>query len=441
MTAMPRENLPMALLYNAGQILLSPALAAYLGYRLLIQGKSRAGFGQRLGNSPDLGPPPEAGRVWLQAVSAGEVAAAAPIIRHLRAQDRPPRVVLSTTTPAGQDQARGLDLDLEACFYFPFDFWPCVVRSLDRIQPTVIASVETEIWPNWLLAATRRGLPTALVNGRFSDRGFQRARRFRALYRWPLQKLDALLMQTDADAERATVLGAPEDRLRVVGSSKFEQSIVPLTPVEVQQLRAEFALPDGSPVLVAGSTHPGEEEIVLDTFTALRRDLPGLELILAPRHLTRADEVARLIEARGYHCLRRTGKLPPTPPSHSVRLLDTMGELARVYGLATVAFVGGSLVPIGGHDVLQPLFHGVPVVFGPHMRNQRELAALTIDAGAAIQVKDESGLRASLALCLQDDSRRVAMREAAASLIERHRGAARAAAELLGRLAGTETLT
>ena len=425
----------MALLYNAGQALLSPALAMYLGYRLMVQGKSREGFCQRLGALPRLGPPPPAGRIWLQAVSAGEVAAAAPIIRHLRRRPTPPEVVLSTTTPAGQEQARRLQLDLAACCYFPFDFWPCVVAGLNRLQPTAIASVETEIWPNWLQAAGQRGVGTALVNGRFSDRGFRRAHPFRCLYRWPLRRLDALLMQSDRDAERARRLGGPEDRLRVVGNAKFEQNVPPLDAAEARRLRGELGLVEGQRLLIGGSTHPGEEAALLDAFAKLLPRFPDLRLLLAPRHLRRADEVERLIRKRGWNCRRRSRTDSPKATRAPVVLLDTMGELARLYGLATLAFVGGSLVPVGGHDVLQPLFHGVPPLFGPHMHNQRQFAALTTEAGAAVQVDSAACLSREIASLLDDAERRNRLQAAGRALIRRHAGAARDAAELLADLA------
>jgi 3-deoxy-D-manno-octulosonic-acid transferase len=421
----------MVLIYNLALLLASPLLALYLAYRLVIKGKSREGFHQRLGWAPSL-PRARNGRVWLHAVSAGEVVAAAAIARRLAEAAPEVEVVVSTTTPAGQQQARRLVPQAQAWFYFPFDFLPCAALALLRVKPTAVAAVETEIWPNWLWLARALGARAALVNGQFADKGFRGARRARPLYRWALGRLDALWMQTAQAAERALFLGAPAERVRVVGNAKFEQVVPSVKPETEAVVRDALALSDGRPLWVAGSTHPGEEEQVLEAYRAARERVPGLALLLVPRHVERSEEVLRLVLSQGWTAARRS---TPPPESVDVLVLDTMGELASLYGMADVVFVGGSLVPIGGHDILQPLFAGRPTLFGPHMHNQQDLARLAVDAGAALQIASAAELAETLSRLLADASLRARLSTAGETLLRDNSGAAREYADLLAGLA------
>lgn len=422
----------MALLYNLLLLLLSPLLALYLTYRLVVKGKSRAGFGQRLGWAPSLGAPPAAGRVWLHAVSAGEVVAAAAIARRLAEVAPGIEICISSTTPAGRLQAERLIPSAKAWFYFPFDFLPCVGLALARVRPTAIAAVETEIWPNWLWLARVTGIRAVMVNGQFADKGFRGARKARWLYRWALGQLDALFMQTRQAADRALYLGAPKQRVRLVGNVKFEQQVAPPRPEAVAAVRRLLALDDHRPLWIAGSTHPGEEEQVLDAFRMAREQVPALALLLVPRHIDRAADVAALVAQRGWTCARRSlgGDVPV-----DVLVLDTMGELAGLYNLADVVFVGGSLVPIGGHDILQPLFYGKPTLFGPHMHNQQDLAALSLAEGAVVQVADTGDLWREIARLCLDDTARNRLKVAAERLLHNNTGAALECAKLLAAFA------
>ncbi len=437
----------MPFLYNLLLLAASPLLLVYLTYRLVIRGKSREGLPQRLGWAPSLGPPPTAGRVWLHAVSAGEVVAAAAIARRLREADSEVEVVISTTTPAGQQQARRLLPQAAAWFYFPFDFLPCAGLALARVRPTVVATVETEIWPNWLWLARVQGIRTALVNGQFADKGFRGARKARPLYRWALGCLEALWMQTEQAAERALFLGAPADRVRVVGNVKFEQPVLQPAAEALQVVRERLGLISGDAaeteaapdrlghnlLFLAGSTHPGEEAQVLEAFRRVSKVIPQIRLLLVPRHIERTEEVVNAVRGEGWQVGRRSeAALGPV----EVLVLDTMGELAGLYAAADVVFVGGSLVPIGGHDILQPLFFRRPTLVGPHTHNQHDLVRLARESGAVEVVSDATALGDAVIDLLSDPSRRAGMQSAGDRLLLQNTGAAQECANLLRRLAG-----
>ena len=428
----------MAALYNLVLFLASPLLLLYLFHRIVVKGKSREGLPERLGWAPRLPMPGPGGRVWMHAVSAGEMVSAAAIARKLAQVAPDVEVIVSTTTPAGRQQAERLLPGALARFYFPFDFLPCVALALRRTRPTAIAPVETEIWPNWLWLSRVLRVRSALVNGQFADRGFRGARKARPLYRWALGCLDALWMQSGQAAERALFLGAPGERVRVVGNAKFEQQAPVPRPEIAAEVSEALALSEEHPLWVVGSTHPGEEEQVLDAFTAAREREPRLRLLLAPRHVERAAEVAALLEARSLSYRRRSGGRGETV---DVLLLDTMGELAGLYALADVVFVGGSLVPIGGHDILQPLMHGKPTLVGPHMHNQQDVVDLALAEGAVLQVESAADLGSAVVRVLADAALRGELRAAGDALLLKNAGAALQCANLLARLARGETET
>jgi 3-deoxy-D-manno-octulosonic-acid transferase len=341
-------------------------------------------------------------------------------------------VCISSTTPAGRQQAERLLPHARAWFYFPFDFLPCVAIALRNVHPTAIAAVETEIWPNWLWFSRALGVRAALVNGQFADKGFRGARRARRLYRWALGQLDGLLMQTEQAADRARFLGAPPERVRVLGSVKFEQPVMAPKPEAVAAVSRLLALDTGKKLWIAGSTHPGEEEQVLDAFQAARERMPDLALLLVPRHIERAGQVVELAQARNWRSARRSSGGDELV---DVLVLDTMGELSGLYALADVVFVGGSLVPIGGHDILQPLFLGKPTLFGPHMHNQLDLAALALGESAVIQVQDAAELAQWIVRLCSDDTFRNTLCEASERLLRNNTGAALECAKLLAALA------
>jgi 3-deoxy-D-manno-octulosonic-acid transferase len=444
-------------IYN---LLLMPLLFPCLAWRLLVRGKSREGLGERFGNLPDLGPSLQAGRVWVHAVSMGETVAAVPVVAAVRAALPGAAIRVSTTTPTGQAQARRDLPQASLHFYFPFDLPWVTRRVLDRLQPSAIVLMEAEIWPNLLAAARKRGIPVVVANAHLSDRTLSRAARLRPLLAPLFAGISRYLAQSGAIRDRAVALGMPPERVFVAGHTKFDQQVPDLTPDEIAAVRAGFGLAPGQPLFLAGSTHEGEEELILDAWEAARREIPTLALMLAPRHLARAAAIRTLIEACGYRVRARSevngskqhgdtetrstpvGMHKDNESSHSahsaensvspclrvdsrpsVLLLDTMGELAKFYGLAAVAFVGGSLVPKGGHDILQPLFLGVPSLFGPHMHNQRALASLCREVGAAREVAGAGELGDAIVALVDDPEERRRVLSAAAGLLAENRGA------------------
>jgi 3-deoxy-D-manno-octulosonic-acid transferase len=371
--------------------------------------------------------------IWVHAVSVGEVLAARPLIGELKARFPGLRVFLSTTTMSGNSVAQKSVRGIDGLFYAPFD-WPLPVRkALSTLNPALLLLIETEIWPNLIHEARRRGTRVAIVNGRISPRSFAGYRRFRGLLRRVLSEVDLFLMQGDAHAERIREMGAPADRVRVTGNLKFDAVEPPRTPERL----ARLILPEarrGHPLWVAGSTVLGEEELVLEAFHRVRERIPETGLLLAPRHPERFAQVPALIEAAGFRCLLRSLLEPGAWRDGEVVLLDTMGELSQVYPLATVVFVGGSLVPAGGHNILEPAVAGKPVLVGPHMENFKEIADQFRSEAAVIQVESADELAREVLSLLTDEVRRRSVGERARSLIDRNRGAVRQSVDALAPL-------
>jgi 3-deoxy-D-manno-octulosonic-acid transferase len=363
-------------------------------------------------------PPLSNGRFWVHAVSVGEVMAAVPLVQALSARWPAADVVVSTVTATGEHVARARFGEAAATVTFPLDFRGAVRRAVRRVQPACFIALETELWPNLLRALRQARVPAVLANGRISDRSYRRYRLVRRLFRRVLGDIALFCMQSEEDARRIISLGAPPERVLVTGNLKME---APSGDAGAEQLWRRLLHLGSAPVVVAGSTHRGEESIVLDAFLAVRPAADGLRLVLAPRHPERLDEVEGLARARGLSVVRRSR----VNPGHGapVVLLDTMGELASLYAIADVIFVGGSLVPIGGHNVVEPALHAKAVVFGPHMANFRDAAALLLRADAAVQVADETALAATLGRLLADAPARQALGRAAWNAVRAHQGA------------------
>ena len=415
----------MHLLYSAAIVCYALSMSPRLLYEAVRHGKYVGTLRERWGHLPDGIDPEGRPSIWIHAVSVGEVQAARTLIAGLR--DRYPghRLWLSTTTRTGRAVAAGIEA-VDGLFYFPLDLPPAVDRVLDRVRPALFVAVDTELWPNLLRGCARRGVRTVLVNGRISDRSYPRYRLVRRWFRRVLADMDRCCAQSDESARRLVDLGAPADRVVVTGNLKFDALPAPrpAPPPGDGDLLRSLGVAADRPVLVAASTHPGEEGPVLDAFRRLRTRAPGLVLVLAPRHPERGGEAAALAARRGLAAVRRSRPPADGAGGADVVVLDTVGELAALFRAATVVFVGGSLVPAGGHNVIEPASWGRPVVFGPHMENFAEIAELFLANRAARQVASAGELAPVLAELLAERRQRAELGIAARSLVEANRGAA-----------------
>lgn len=406
------------------------ALPVFL-WRGRATGKYFRTFRERMGRLPVFLNVDGERSIWVHAVSVGEVLAARPLIEALKQRHPRLRVFLSTTTMAGNAVAQKSVRGADGLFYAPFDWARPVRRALDTVNPALLVLVETEIWPNLIHEAKRRGTRVAIVNGRISPRSHSGYMTIRALLRRVLEEVDVFLMQGEAHAGRIRDMGAPAERVRIAGNLKFDALEAKHPPEELQRLLAPENRP-GRPLWVAGSTAQGEEEMVLEAFHEVRERVPGAGLVIAPRHPERFDTVPALIEAAGFHCLRRSALAEPGSwKDDEVVLLDTLGELARVYPLADVVFVGGSLVPVGGHNILEAAVAGKPVVVGPHMHNFQEIADQFRAAAALVEVRTSEDLAREVSSLLTDEVRRRSVGERGRALVEKNRGALATTVEAL----------
>ncbi|GAB4252288.1 MAG: 3-deoxy-D-manno-octulosonic acid transferase [Acidobacteriota bacterium] len=387
-----------------------------------------------------LPPIPPEGSWWLHAVSVGEVNAVRPLAEAL-SRLVPGPLIVSTITPSGQETARKNLGAFAHTLYFPVDLPGVCRRYFRALRPRLILLAETEIWPNFIRAAKRQGIPVVVVNGRISDRSFGRYRRMRSLFLPVFARLDRVCAQSRLDRERFIELGVPPEAVHLVGNLKFDYVPRPeprhaALNERVQRLWSEKG---GDLILLAGSTKPGEEALLVGIFRRLREAVPRLRLILAPRHPHRAEEVCRLVEEAGLAVLRRSTweeRTPEVPPD--VLILDTIGELAHLYAVADVVFIGGSLVPEGGQNVIEPAAYGKPVLFGPHMENFREVAAAFVDEYAAIQVADAAELEERLRTLFADAHARRWLGRNARQVIRRNQGALERTLRILRPYLGVE---
>ena len=425
-----------SLLTAVGMFLLSP----YFLIRSLTDGKYFSNLRERLGwTFPKVlraGTEQREGTIWIHAVSVGEVLAAYPLAKQLKQRHCERRLVISTTTATGQKLARDRMQFADAIFYFPLDWRGPVRRALNTVRPAAVIIVETEIWPNFLRECRRMGVPVIFVNGRLSERsfrGFHRAITFsggalRGFLKRILNDATLFLMQGEEDASRLLKLGADAQRISVAGNLKYDLDD-PEESTLSKWLAEELARDHRQPVLVAGSIVANEETHILQAFAQVERQFPRALLILAPRKPDRFDEAARIIAESNREVVRRskitfngTGSTTLSAPG-SVLLLDTVGELASIYRLADAVFVGGSLVPSGGHNILEPAAFSKAPIYGPSMNNFREMAEKFLNANAAVQVNTPEELGAAWISLLKDDLRAMRMGAAARELVDRNRGA------------------
>jgi 3-deoxy-D-manno-octulosonic-acid transferase len=366
--------------------LLAPLVVALEGWKALWNPDYRGRLGQRLGF---VGPQARPGCIWVHAVSVGEVQAASGLVNELRRRVPDLEFVITTVTPTGAQRARALFGDAVRHCYLPYDLPGPVRRFLDRIRPRVAIILETEIWPTLYHELGRRRIPLVMASARVSTRSVDRYRRMTSLFRDTLSHGIVIGAQSPADADRFRAIGAAPERIRVTGNVKFDLEI-PAAAVEAgREFRARSA--PNRPVWIAGSTHEGEEEAALVAHELVRARHPSALLILVPRHPQRFDTVRALLRRRGHSFVQRSSAESPGP-QHDVFLLDTLGELQTFYAAADVAFVGGSLVPIGGHNLLEPEVLGLPTLSGPHTHNAPDIAELLQQSGALRIVRSREEL-------------------------------------------------
>jgi 3-deoxy-D-manno-octulosonic-acid transferase len=415
-----------SLLLTLGLVILLPRFAV----DALRAGKYVTGLRERLGRVPiqnDRDRP----LIWLHCVSVGETEAAKPLVKALTERFPLHRLAVSTTTVTGQQVARRAFKDNATIFYFPLDLNWIVRRVLRTLRPSAVLIVETELWPNLLRECHRRSIPVALLNGRISQNSFRRYLWIRSFMRRVLRNISVAIMQSQADAERIRDLGMPADRVLTHGNIKFDGAEPSDADVSLtDNLRERFAFSPDQNIIVAASTHDPEETIVIEAFRRLMNDkVNSARLIIAPRHPERFEEVAKQLDASGLKWSRRSAPESAADGSANVILLDSIGELRAVYALADVAFVGGSIAPRGGHNVLEPASQGVCTVTGPHMNNFAAITSALLAEHAIVQLPEApieeaaKGLSSTLSDLLESRDRRQHIGQRARAVCDRNRGA------------------
>ncbi len=415
-------------LYSLLLYLLVPAVLV----RLLLRGLRNRGYwhrwNERFGFVAHL---PE-GTLWVHAVSVGEVRAAVPLVAALEQRCPGQRILVTTMTPTGSTQVSELFGSRVVHCYLPYDLPSSVARFLDRARPQLAVIMETELWPNLFHGCAARAVPVVVANVRMSEKSMCRYLRFSAFTRATLSQVRLFAAQSEADATRLRTLGADPQRVRVTGSMKFEINPPASLREQAQALRRQWGAQ--RPVWIAASTREGEDELVLEQFQWLREQFPELLLVLVPRHPERFAQVTRLCRRTGLVIALRSERDAALSSDVDILVGDTMGELPLLYAAADVAFVGGSLVPAGGHNLLEPAAAGVAVVFGPHMFNFAEIARLAAERGAGRRVRDSGEMGAAVAAYLANADLRFNAGESGHKMVEENRGALQRTLALLDTL-------
>ncbi len=412
--------------YNILLFFVSLLALPFFMWKLISVPKHRAGFFQRLGfyaggwKAGGKTPRP----LWVHAVSVGEVLATIFFVRRMRETYPKYDIVASTITPTGQAVAQKHYSDVRRIVFFPFDFPGSVRLALRSVRPRLFIHTETEIWPNFLFVLGEKGIPSAIVNGRISERSSRQYGWFRFFFRSVLSNISVFGMQSKEDCYRLLRIGADPRRVHVTGNMKFDVSLPDDTKGRARKVRNEMGISENVLIIVCGSTHEGEEDILFDVYARLKITFPELRMLLAPRHPERCDEVELLAIKKGTSIERRTlRKAVGGEVEADVLLLDTIGELARAYSIADIVFVGGSLVPVGGHNLLEPIVYKKPVLFGPYVQNAPDIAYALEEVGGGFEVFDRETLFREAERLMADPARRAAAGQAAYEILEEHRGA------------------
>jgi len=410
-------------LYRFLTPLLLPVAVLHHLYRSRQRGRP-ASLGERFYRSA-VDPPPKGKRViLLHGVSVGETIAARPLIRALRREYPDSFLVMTTGTETGQEIARGIP-ELDRTLYFPFaDFTGAVGRMYDTLAPALVIVMETELWPNLFASARQRSIPLVIANGRISDRSFPRYRRFSFLFRPILSLVDRFLMQTPLDAERIVAIGASPERVESAGNLKYDIPLIMTGEEERQGICRAWHLPGHAPLLLCASTHRGEEEIIAQALTRLDT-LDDLRVVVVPRHPERGGEATLPFRNEGFDPVLFSEWGERTEPlrRREILVVDRIGVLMELYRIATIAFVGGSLVPHGGHNLLEPASCGVPIIHGPHLQNFREMAAIFAERQGSVTVTDSPSLAAAVMRLCADAGLRSTLGERGRGVVADNRGA------------------
>ena len=363
-------------------------------------------------------------RIWIQAVSVGEVAVCKSLIPLLKEKFPGHDLVVSTITKAGNDLAKKLFSKDAVIIYFPLDFGFTVRRAIKYIKPRIYIMIETEIWPNLLSELSLNSVPSVMINGRISDRSIGKYRLVKPFLKNVLSKICAFCMQDTIDAERVIELGAPPDRVKVTGNMKFDAEVLANVGAS-DAVRRSMNLNEDDPLLVAGSTHEGEEETIVEAFKELILEFPKLKLLIAPRHISRVGEIEKIIKKSGFEPVRVSGLNAVRSTQYAVRILilDTIGYLNEAYSAATLVFIGGSLVKHGGQNPVEPAVMGRAILLGPHMFNFRYITKVLLKEGAALQITGKEELVKDLKMLLRDPLKRSELGDKAKRVIAENRGA------------------
>lgn len=407
--------------YSAIFYLLLPLVVLRLLWRALKAPEYAKRWAERFGFIPRMSAQP---RIWLHAVSVGETLAAVPMIKQLLARYPEHQLLITTTTPTGSERVQALfsdDARIEHS-YAPYDLPDCLYRFLNRVQPSLFVVMETELWPNTIAACHKRAIPSVVANARLSAKSARGYEKFSALTKPMLKAIDCVAVQNAVDGQRFLDLGLPASQLSVTGSIKFDLDLSDALCAQATTLKQQWSGDGQRLIWLVASTHPGEDEQILDAFSAVHQQCSDALLVLVPRHPERFDSVFELCQSRGFATQRRSQIASPSASS-SVFLGDTMGELLLFFGASDIAFVGGSFVPVGGHNLIEPAAWSLPVLSGPNLHNFAEVEQLLTDANALLIARDSQELSLQVLALLDDGSRRLEMGRAAKQVAEANRGA------------------
>lgn len=418
----------MYILYNILiLIVLVVFILPYYTYRLFTEKGFKLRFKQSLGkvDESEIAKVARKDCIWIHGASVGEIVATSPLVKQIRKMMPERPVLVSAFTVGGYNMAKQIIPEADAIIYFPLDL-PFVAESLvKRIHPGVFMPVETELWPNFLRSIRERHIPVMMVNGRISEKSVKNYRYLYGIWDDMLNTVTRFCMQSSIDAEYIAHLGADRSKIFVTGNTKFDQTYAEVTPEDLAKYRLELGLGDDYPVIVAGSTHPGEEKILMETFRSIRKTYPRARLIIAPRKPTRSENIIQIAADYGYRagCRSKMKEMEGKRPEYPILLIDTIGELGRIYAVGDVVFVGGSFSGTGGHNVLEPAAHGKPILVGPSMQNFKDSFSLLSKVGACKMVDTASELTSEMLDILGNEERRNKMGQASLQVIRENRGA------------------